>query len=77
MARSAAHVEYALALYRFAALDGFLITQAHALAEEAIDNAIDDTILVAINRVEVVGVLVKESLGTIRRHENLPIGGNC
>ena len=68
--RPAAYVEDALALHRLAAFNGLLVAQAHALAEELVDEAVEDSVLVAVDGVEVVGILMEERLGTVRRHMN-------
>ena len=75
--RPASDVEYTLAFDRIAALNRLLEAQPHALAEETIDDAINRPILIAVDCVEVVGVLVEEGLRAIRRHEYLPVGDNC
>ena len=75
--RPASDIEHTLAFDWIAALNGLLEAQPHALAEETIDDAIDQPILIAVDCVEVVGVLVEEGLRAIKRHEYLPVGDNC
>ena len=77
MARAASDVEYTLALDWIAARYRLLEAQPHALAEETIDDAVERPILIAVDGVEVVGVLVEEGLSAIKRHEYLPVGDNC
>jgi hypothetical protein len=68
MPRPAPDIENALAFDGIAAFHGLQKAQLHAFAKNAVHGAVHDAAAVAVDRVKVVRVLMKETLGTVFGH---------
>jgi hypothetical protein len=73
MTRSAADVDDAAAVDRLATGKRLFIAHHHCAAEQPIDDAFERAVIVAVDRIEIDGVVVKK-LGRATVHGMVPAG---